>query len=176
VSPPIDPSPQGAAPAASIRRSFSDNRLAMQLFGAHHSNLARIERGLDVTIHARGNHVTVSGREEQVKAADALLEALYARLRQGSDLTTGDVREIPVEHRSALLSPDGEHIAQFNADRTGLILSSVDGEKVQAWPLPSGLEAVSPLARLRYSPDGSRLVVTGVQNAEEESVILVYDL
>ena len=92
------------------------------------------------------------------------------------DLTTGDVREIPVEDDTALLSPDGEQIAQFNADRNGLILSDSDGAKTESWLLADGLETVRPLLRLRFSPDGSRLAVAGAQNSDEQSVILVYDL
>jgi phosphate starvation-inducible PhoH-like protein len=131
VSAPIDPSAQGVAPAASIRRSFSDNRLAMQLFGAHHSNLARIERGLDVTIHARGNHVTISGREEQVKAADALLDALYARLRQGGELTAGDV-EAAVNAAAAGASPFISQVTVGLRQRTVAARTATQAQYMQA--------------------------------------------
>ena len=62
---------------------FDDNSLALQLFGAHHSHLARIEKALDVTIHARGNEVTISGDSEAVDAACTVLNGLYGRLTRG---------------------------------------------------------------------------------------------
>jgi phosphate starvation-inducible PhoH-like protein len=131
VTPPIDPSAQGVEPAASIRRSFADNRLAMQLFGAHHGNLARIERGLDVTIHARGNHVTVSGREEAVKAADALLDALYVRLRQGGELTAGDV-EAAVNAAVAGASPYVSPVTVGLRQRTVAARTATQAEYMRA--------------------------------------------
>ena len=47
-------------------RSFADNRLAMELFGSHHRNLARIEQVMDVAINARGNEVTITGDADAV--------------------------------------------------------------------------------------------------------------
>lgn len=63
--------------------AFDDNTLALQLFGAHHSHLARIEKALDVTIHARGNEVTISGDQEAVDAACTVLNGLYGQLTRG---------------------------------------------------------------------------------------------
>ena len=43
----------------SAHRIFADNGLTMELFGAHHVNLARIEQILNVQLLARGNEVTI---------------------------------------------------------------------------------------------------------------------
>ncbi len=68
---------------ASAERIFSDNGLAIELFGAHHSNLARIEQVLDVQILARGNELTLIGLAGTVEAACDVLDGLYRRLESG---------------------------------------------------------------------------------------------
>ncbi len=76
-------SPAGAGGKNSARMTFADNRLALQLFGSHHQNLARVEQKLDVAVHARGNEVTITGPADGVDGARRVLEGLYARLEQG---------------------------------------------------------------------------------------------
>jgi phosphate starvation-inducible PhoH-like protein len=71
--------------------TFADNRLALQLFGSHHQNLARIEQKLDVTIHSRGNELTIAGAADAVDGARGVLEGLYARLEQGRDVGREEV-------------------------------------------------------------------------------------
>lgn len=63
--------------------SFADNGLVIQLFGMHHSHLTQLESGLDVTIHARGNELTISGDEAAAEAACTALDKLYKRLERG---------------------------------------------------------------------------------------------
>jgi len=81
--------PKGASPkrplgrSASAERIFADNGLAMELFGSHHANLARIEQALNVQALARGNEVTVTGPADAVPIACAALDSLYARLQGG---------------------------------------------------------------------------------------------
>jgi phosphate starvation-inducible PhoH-like protein len=76
----------------SLYKHFDDNRLALQLFGAHHNHLARIEQQLDVSIHSRGNEVTIDGPTESVvAAAGAVLDRLYARLQKGHPVGLPDV-------------------------------------------------------------------------------------
>jgi phosphate starvation-inducible PhoH-like protein len=65
------------------RLDFADNALAQQLYGAHHSHLARIEAALDVTIHARGNRLSFSGDGDQTATARGVVEDLYKRLERG---------------------------------------------------------------------------------------------
>ncbi len=74
---------EDAVDAKAAHLAFDDNTLALQLFGAHHSHLARIEKALDVTIHARGNELTISGDSEAVDAACTVLNGLYGRLTRG---------------------------------------------------------------------------------------------
>jgi phosphate starvation-inducible PhoH-like protein len=78
---------------------FEDNQLAIQLFGSHHSHLARIEKKLDVVINARGNTVSVTGPAESVDAACTVLTGLYDRLENG--FGTG-VEEVDASLRMAL--------------------------------------------------------------------------
>jgi phosphate starvation-inducible PhoH-like protein len=90
VSQPVD-SPDRAAACHTLHKQFEDNRLVLQLFGAHHSHLARIEQHLDVSIHSRGNHVTIDGDRDAVTAASAVLDRLYARLERGHVVRLPDV-------------------------------------------------------------------------------------
>lgn len=76
---------------ATMQKEFADNQLVMQLFGAHNANLTRIERALDVAIHNRGNQLTIQGDEDAVTRANAVLDGLYQRLKQGHPLTSHDV-------------------------------------------------------------------------------------
>jgi phosphate starvation-inducible protein PhoH len=59
-----------------LHKEYADNRLVLQLFGAHHGHLARIEQALDVAIHARGNQLTISGGADGVAAAGQILDRL----------------------------------------------------------------------------------------------------
>ena len=70
---------------------FADNNLAQVLFGPHNSHLSRVEDRLGVTVRTFGNTVTVSGAEEMVRVAGAVMQALYGRVEAGDDLLTADV-------------------------------------------------------------------------------------
>ncbi|MEX0590454.1 MAG: PhoH family protein [Xanthobacteraceae bacterium] len=63
----------------------------MRLFGRHSENLALIERRLDVVADQRGNHVTLEGPRESCDRARLVLESLYNGLRNGHEITSGDV-------------------------------------------------------------------------------------
>ncbi len=93
-----------AAEAKSAEMVFSDNGLALQLFGSHHRHLARIEQKLNVAIDARGNEVTVTGDEDAVDGACRVLEGLYVRLEQGHDVGP---EELEAVLRMAT-APDGD--------------------------------------------------------------------
>ena len=93
-----------AAEAKSAEMVFSDNGLALQLFGSHHRHLARIEQKLNVAIDARGNEVTVTGDEDAVDGACRVLEGLYVRLEQGHDIGP---EELEAVLRMAT-APDGD--------------------------------------------------------------------
>ncbi|MBK8208767.1 MAG: PhoH family protein [Rhodospirillales bacterium] len=74
-----------------LHKQFDDNRLALQLFGAHHAHLARIEQHLDVSIHSRGNLLTIDGDPDAVATAGTVLDRLYARIERGHSLRLSDV-------------------------------------------------------------------------------------
>lgn len=81
MTPPLKPAVNDETKAAEL--AFDDNDLALQLFGSHHSHLARIEQKLDLTIHSRGNEVNIVGDGATVDMAAKVLESLYRRLKKG---------------------------------------------------------------------------------------------
>jgi phosphate starvation-inducible PhoH-like protein len=83
--------PPAAATATQIVLALDDNRLVSALFGQYGQNLALIERRLGVVADSRGNHVTIEGSRDACERARHVLESLYEQLRQGHDLTQGDV-------------------------------------------------------------------------------------
>jgi len=83
--------PAGEAAAAQTVMAFDDNRLASALFGQYGQHLASIERRLGVVADSRGNQVTIEGTREACEQARRVLESLYEQLKQGHDLSTGDV-------------------------------------------------------------------------------------
>ena len=81
----------GSVGDGTLHKQFDDNQLALQLFGAHHSHLARIEQHLDVSIHSRGNHLTIDGDPGAVTTAGTVLDRLYARIERGHSVRLSDV-------------------------------------------------------------------------------------
>ena len=92
---------QSAAPDET-RVEFADNRLLIDLCGAHDSNLARIEAETGVQIIRRGNELRLIGPEAARGDAAQVLSALYGRLEAGRDLEAGD---IDAEMRLAAAGP-----------------------------------------------------------------------
>ncbi len=74
-----------------VEMTFDDNALALQLFGSHHRNLARIEQKLNVAVHTRGNEATITGDSAAVEDAGRVLEGLYGRLQQGGEIDAEEV-------------------------------------------------------------------------------------
>jgi phosphate starvation-inducible PhoH-like protein len=56
---------------------FEDNRLLKSLLGEYDQNLKHIEKAIPVTIHARGNSISIHGKEEHLQLARRLLQELY---------------------------------------------------------------------------------------------------
>jgi phosphate starvation-inducible PhoH-like protein len=71
--------------------SFDDNRLVQALYGEHDSHLARLEQTLGVKMQSRGNRLQVVGAEDDRAIAKAVLNYLYRRLKDGHDISPGDV-------------------------------------------------------------------------------------
>jgi phosphate starvation-inducible PhoH-like protein len=87
---PVAPKPSDE-PATQTMLAFDDNKLASTLFGQYGQNLALIERKLDVVADSRGNHVTIEGKREACDHARTVLETLYEQLKNGGEVTSGDV-------------------------------------------------------------------------------------
>ena len=79
------------ADASEITLAFDDNRIASNVFGLYDQNIAKIERRLDVSANANGNHVTIKGTPEACEQARRVLENLYELGRRGQSVTLGDV-------------------------------------------------------------------------------------
>ncbi|MEE2746059.1 MAG: PhoH family protein [Pseudomonadota bacterium] len=77
----------------SLILEFDDNSLLPQLFGAHNSNLARIEQILDVSLDSRGNSVKISGVNDVADTAQSVLNKLYQRLKSGYSI---DIMEVDI--------------------------------------------------------------------------------
>lgn len=95
---------KAAQNTVSVERAFEDNSLAIALFGSHHSHLARVEQKLDVTIHARGNELTITGTIEDVNATCQVFDGLYARLKKKMPV---DLAEVDAALRM-IRSPKGD--------------------------------------------------------------------
>lgn len=73
-------------------RLVIDGVALVRLFGAQDRLLGRIEQEFpDVAVHARGNELTLSGPAEQVRAVSRLVEELQELIREGQDLSPGEV-------------------------------------------------------------------------------------
>ncbi|VFQ43627.1 PhoH family protein [Desulfoluna butyratoxydans] len=83
--------------------SFSNNAHAMQLFGEKNRHLTKIADALAITIHARGNKVTLQGDAVARKLAVTLLNQLYSLVKEGLPLYPSDI-----DHAIKAVSGDPE--------------------------------------------------------------------
>jgi phosphate starvation-inducible PhoH-like protein len=84
-----DPVRDADAPSTGL--DFADNRLLLDLCGAHDSHLVRIEKATGAVIARRGNHISLHGDADvRARAAEALL-ALWRRLEEGRGVEPGDI-------------------------------------------------------------------------------------
>ncbi len=74
------------------RFAVADNRSAVQLYGKQEENLRLLEKGLGVSIRARGNELLISGTPEATESAVGLLRKLARLAAEGRELTAADVR------------------------------------------------------------------------------------
>jgi phosphate starvation-inducible PhoH-like protein len=77
--------------ATHVALTYDDNRLASLLFGQYGQNLALIERRLSVVAEQRGNQVALEGSRDACEQARRVLDGLYARLKRGDEVVSGDV-------------------------------------------------------------------------------------
>jgi phosphate starvation-inducible PhoH-like protein len=92
--------------AKPIELQFDDNSVLTLLFGEHDRNLVRIENDLGVTVHARGNKVTIDGTESGRTAARDALMTLYDRVKGGLSPDQGEVDAIVRLAAAGQLVPD----------------------------------------------------------------------
>ncbi len=97
------------------RVEFPDNRLLIDLCGAHDAHLARIEAAFSVQILRRGNELQVIGPLEARARVLEVLNALYARLAEGRGLEAGDVEG--AIRLGAEPSGGGEQLEMFRSGR-----------------------------------------------------------
>jgi len=71
--------------------TFADNSVAAALYGQNNGHLRLIERQLGLSLHARGNELSIIGSKEGVELAHRLLEQLRSMQQQGRAVTTDDV-------------------------------------------------------------------------------------
>ena len=76
---------------ARLTCEFEDNGLIQQLYGPNNSHLDQIESRLGVTLHTRGNTITIEGADGPALTAQQTLESLYGRLEAGQMIDNGDV-------------------------------------------------------------------------------------
>ncbi len=71
--------------------SLANNRVASEVFGQFDQNLALIEQRLGIEAVAHGNHVTLTGDEETLNRAIAIMAGLEERALDGHAVTLGEV-------------------------------------------------------------------------------------
>jgi phosphate starvation-inducible PhoH-like protein len=81
----------GGPDAVELRFVFDDNRVASQILGQFDENLAHIERRLGVRATANGNQVQIRGAAGAADQARRVLALLKARLKDGREISVGDV-------------------------------------------------------------------------------------
>jgi len=109
----LKPSPEGTREAGALHTDtavqqaqfvLADIDLTRQLFGEHNSNLQQIAKALKISIHARGNKVTMEGDPLETRLAGILLAQLYDLLQEDYPLYPSDI-----DYAIRLLSGD-DHI------------------------------------------------------------------
>lgn len=76
---------------ARLKCEFEDNGLIQQLYGPNNTHLDQIESRLGVTLHTRGNTITIEGTRASAETARQALVSLYSRLEAGQMIENGDV-------------------------------------------------------------------------------------
>jgi phosphate starvation-inducible protein PhoH and related proteins len=61
------------------------------IFGQYDEHLARLEKQLDITVHANGNHVTFRGPKEACEIAQRAIESLTRQVRNGEAINIAAV-------------------------------------------------------------------------------------
>ena len=86
-----DPRPSHSSDLVREQLTFADNTVAVALYGQNNSHLRLIERQLGLSLHARGNELSLIGSKDSVELAHRLIEQLRTMQQQGRAVTTDDV-------------------------------------------------------------------------------------
>jgi len=109
---------------------FDDNTLLPALFGHHDEYLLQIEQLLDVKLRYRGNHLEISGAATSREIADRAISSLYTRLKNGLEVTPGDVQA--AVRMAAGNGETGEDLTLHTRKRTVTPRSPMQAEYVRA--------------------------------------------
>ncbi|PPR78853.1 MAG: PhoH-like protein [Alphaproteobacteria bacterium MarineAlpha2_Bin1] len=71
--------------------TFDDNSLLPALYGREDEHLLLLEKNTDTKINYRGNHLEIFGESNNCINVGLILKNLYARLKEGSEISLGDV-------------------------------------------------------------------------------------
>ena len=110
--------PPSASASEEVLLEFPDNRLLIDLCGPHDSNLAHIEKKLDVQILRRGNQLAIVGAPDAQTMAVGLLQALYERLEAGRPIDLGDI-DGEIRMGNGRSDPKAEPGSQLEMFRSG---------------------------------------------------------
>lgn len=70
---------------------FNNNDRLPLLFGEHNAHLSYLEKKLGIHISDRGGHLTLSGGDEAVNAAESVLKALWQKIEKHQDIGTAEI-------------------------------------------------------------------------------------
>jgi phosphate starvation-inducible PhoH-like protein len=79
------------SPEAKERLTLDDNSVSSALYGQNNANLKLIEREVGLSIHVRGNELTLVGAADRVALGRSLLEQLYSLCKKGAPLDHADI-------------------------------------------------------------------------------------
>ena len=71
--------------------TFEDNSLLPALYGREDEHLVLLEKKTDTKINYRGNYLEIFGKNNDCENVSLILRNLYKRLKDGSDISLGDV-------------------------------------------------------------------------------------
>ena len=111
-------------PSFSTNIFFGDNTLLPSLYGDDEEHLQKLERMLSVQAVARGNMVSLSGKERDVVLAEDILNQLYTKLEKGDEVGPNEVAAAirmapPVTDKDVAAKKPGANRKQDYKDEKG---------------------------------------------------------
>ena len=97
----MERSNSGNAPDIRKKLTFQDHELMRTLCGEHNANLHLLEKKIGVSMHVRGNVLSLQGGDWEIGLADTVLTQLYELLKAGYPIYKNDV-----EYAVRILSGD----------------------------------------------------------------------